>query len=194
MIIYNTEKTIERYGITPIKKLCSPQRELNQAIVDNESGDELLEWGAKLFYLDRRKCLQVVNFASKFTLLLFDVKVSEFPNILNYMLEYIADIYKNDKVMKKCLKKMLNEYPLYTFSKLTNRSIISTLNQTEKSLARYGYDYALYKYTKNGILQTKKINRDINRYWMCTTKNDKSTKRICCAEKFRELVVSRFDK
>lgn len=192
MIIYNTKETRERYRLTPIEKMSSPLREFNQAIVDKESGDELLEWGAKLFYFDRRKCLQVVNFASKFTLFLIDVKVDALPYVPDYMFNYIFDIYKNDKVMTRCLKKMVDMHPFCTFSNLTDRSIISTLNQTESSFADYGYRF--YDYIENGIMQSKKINRDINRNWLFTRKNGKSTEYFYGAERFRELVVSRFCK
>ena len=33
--------------------------------------------GLKLFYFDRRKCVQAANFASKLTLFLFDIKNEE---------------------------------------------------------------------------------------------------------------------
>lgn len=192
MIIYNTKETRERYNLTPIEKMSETLREFNQAILDKESGDELLEWGAKLFYFDRRKCLQVVNFASKFTLFLIDVKVDVFSNIPNYMFEYIFDIYKDDKLMTKCLKEMIDKHPFCTFSKLTNRSIISILNQTESSFANYGYRF--YEYIENGIMQSKKINRDINRDWIFSKKNGKDTEYFCSADKFRELVINRFNK
>lgn len=192
MIIYTTKETRERYNLTPIEKMSEPLKEFNQAILDKESGDELLEWGAKLFYFDRRKCLQVVNFASKFTLFLIDVKVNVFSNIPNYMFEYIFDIYKDDKLMIKCLKEMIDKHPSCTFSKLTNRSIISTLNQTESSFADYGYSF--YEYIENGIMQSKKINRDVNRDWIFSKKNGKETEYFCSADKFRELVVNRFNK
>ncbi len=192
MIIYCTKETRERYNLTPIEKMSEPLRVFNQAILDKESGDELLEWGAKLFYFDRRKCLQVVNFASKFTLFLIDVKVDVIADVPNFMFEYIRDIYKDDELMLYCLKKMTIEFPFCTFSKLTNRSIISTLNQTEGSFADYGYRF--YEYIENGIMQSKKINRDINRDWIFSKKNGKDTEYFYSADKFRELVVTRFNK
>ena len=67
MIIYATKQTIERHKIVLPQDMHSPIKEMALATVQKESGDRLLEWGAKLFYFDRRKCLQVVNFASKLT-------------------------------------------------------------------------------------------------------------------------------
>lgn len=190
MIIYNTKETRERYKFVPIEKMSEPLREFNQAIIDKESGDKLMEWGAKLLYFDRRKCLQVVNFASKFTLFLIDIKVGDIENIANMMFMYIEDIYKDDRIMLKCLDKMVAEHPFCTFSNLTNKSIIATLNHTEMTFANYGYRF--YEYIENGIMQSKKINRFLNRDWIFTMKNGNTTEYFNSADKFRELVVKRY--
>ncbi len=49
---------------------------------EDKTGDQLLEWGLKLFYFDGMKCVQAVNFASKLTLFLFDIKNEEIGYIL----------------------------------------------------------------------------------------------------------------
>ena len=68
MIIYATKQTRERYNLPKIENMPNDLKIFNQTIIEKESGNELLEWGAKLFYFDSKKCLQLVNFASKFTL------------------------------------------------------------------------------------------------------------------------------
>jgi len=73
MIIYATKLTFERYKLKLPAELTPPIDRIAQAVIEKESGDKLLEWGAKLFYFDKRKCIQVVNFASKFTLFLIDM-------------------------------------------------------------------------------------------------------------------------
>lgn len=60
-----------------------------------------MEWGGKLFYFDRRKCLQVVNFASKLTLVLVDIKVDDLPSVGNLIANYLFDVYSESKEMKK---------------------------------------------------------------------------------------------
>jgi hypothetical protein len=72
-------------------------------VIEKESGDKLLEWGAKLFYFDRRKCIQVVNFASKFTLFLIDIKVIDLENVGDMMAHYLLELYKSDREMTKAL-------------------------------------------------------------------------------------------
>lgn len=62
-----------------------------------ERGDRMLEWGAKLFYFDRRKCIQLSHFASKFTLFLCDIKVNDITDIGNLICHYFYDIYSDDQ-------------------------------------------------------------------------------------------------
>ena len=84
MIIYATKQTIERYGIKMPEDFQDPfTKQIALSVYDREKDDRLLEWGAKLFYFDRRKCIQFCNFASKFTVVLVDVKKAD--------LSYTAD-------------------------------------------------------------------------------------------------------
>ena len=192
MIIYATKQTRERYNLPEIKDMPNDLKTFNQAIIEKESGNELLEWGAKLFYFDSKKCLQLVNFASKFTLFLFDIKVKDVGDIANLMFEYIFDIYSDDEKMIECLNKMIKEHPFCTFSKLTNKSMISTLNTTETGFADYGNRF--YSYIENGILKTKQINYDVNKDWIFTMKVNNKTEWFMSGEKFRNLVVEKYSK
>ena len=80
MIIYGTKQTMERYGIPQIKDIQDlKQKEAPTNIYDAEHGDRMLEWGAKVFYFERRKCLQVCHFASKITFIFLDFKKKEIP-------------------------------------------------------------------------------------------------------------------
>lgn len=80
MIIYATKQTFERYKLKLPKELTPPINQIAETVIENERGNKILEWGAKLFYFDKRKCIQVVNFASKLTLFLVDVKVTDLEN------------------------------------------------------------------------------------------------------------------
>ena len=85
MIIYLTKESRERLNIPLTSEMKTDMKLLAEKVIEKESGDKLLEWGAKLFYFDRRKCLQVVNFASKLTLILIDIKVKDIADIPNIM-------------------------------------------------------------------------------------------------------------
>ena len=71
MILYATKETVKKYGIPMLEKFEDKKiREPLIAVRENEEGKEIFEWGMKVFYFDRRKCLQLVNFSSKFTIFL----------------------------------------------------------------------------------------------------------------------------
>ena len=190
MLIYVTKETFDKYKLKLPKDLKPPLDELAQTVMEKETGDRLCEWGGKLFYFDRRKCIQIVNFASKFTLFLVDVKLSDLPNIGDYIAEYIFDIYSEDKEMLSALKRMFEEHRYMCFSKLADRSIISTLNSTQSRFAEDGYRF--YDFISEGILHTKDINRKINSDWLFTMTINKKTEYFYAREKFREMVLDRY--
>ena len=190
MIMYVTKETFERYKLKPPEDLKPPLDELARTVIEKEAGDRLCEWGGKLFYFDRRKCIQIVNFASKFTLFLVDVKLSDLPKIGDYIAEYIFDIYSADKEMLSALGRMFEEHRYMCFSKLTDKSIISTLNSTQSRFAEDGYRF--YDFISDGILHTKDINRKINCDWLFTMTINKKTDYFYACEKFRELVLERY--
>ena len=190
MIIYVTKETFDKYKLKRPEDLKPPLDELARTVMEKEAGDRLCEWGGKLFHFDRRKCIQIVNFASKFTLFLVDVKLSDLPNIGDYIAEYIFDIYSEDKEMLSALNRMFEEHQYMCFSKLTDKSIISTLNSTQSRFAEDGYRF--YDFISEGILHTKDINRKINSDWLFTMTINKKTDYFYAREKFRALVLEQY--
>ena len=190
MLIYVTKETFDKYKLNRPEDLKPPLDALARTTIEKEARDRLCEWGGKLFYFDRRKCMQIVNFASKFTLFLVDIKLSNLPNIGDYIAEYIFDIYSADKEMLSALERMFEEHRYMCFSKLTDKSIISTLNSTQSRFAEDGYRF--YDFISEGILHTKDINRKINYDWLFTMTINKKTDYFYAREKFRELVLDRY--
>lgn len=190
MIIYATKQTFERYKLKLPSELTPPINIIAETVIKNEGGDKLLEWGAKLFYFDKRKCIQVVNFASKFTLFLVDIKVADLENVGDMMVHYLLELYKNDKQMTMALKKMFEGNPVTCFAKLTDKSAIATLNTTQRGFADDGYRF--YEFLRGGILHTMEINYAVNFKWLFTIKNNGKTEYIYAGEKFREIVLERY--
>lgn len=191
MIIYATKLTFERYSSLKLPKdLTPPLNEIAESIIEKESGDRLLEWGAKLFYFDKKKCIQVVNFASKLTLFLVDVKVADLENTSNMMAHYIFELYKEDKEMIVALNKMFEESPITCFNKLTDKSAIATLNKTQRDFTFDGYRF--YDFIREGVLHTLEINKEVNFKWLFTMKEQGKIEYIYAGEKFRELVLNRY--
>ncbi len=191
MILYATKQTLERFKLKLPEEMSDPLvAALVRSVIQREQGDSLLEWGAKLFYFDRRKCMQVVNFASKLTLFLVDIKLDDLPGVGNAIAEYMMDLYQDSAEMKMLLERLFEEHPVFAFSKLTNRSAIATLNRTQRTFLADGYE--LYRYIQDGILHTRKINRDVNRDWYFTRQEGKETIYFQSAEYFEQLLKKRY--
>ena len=191
MIFYVTKQTFERYKLKMPEDLQFPMNKIAEATIARESGDRLLEWGGKLFYFDRRKCFQFVNFASKLTLFVFDIKLDELPMVGNYIANYLIDIYSEDKKMVKLLERLFDEHTACCFSKLTDKSAISTLNRTQLTFADDGYRF--YDFIENGILNTRKINKLVNTDWLFTQTENGKTDYFYAADKFKQLLFERYE-
>lgn len=192
MIFYATQQTLEKYKLSTPENFRSEMGDIVRMIARKERGNRLYEWGCKLFYFDRRKCLQVVHFESKLTIFLIDIKMDDFAYAADTVAHYIFDIYDGDKVMKRALERYFNSAPIAVFDKITDRSIINTLNRTQRYWAQDGYFF--YSFIENGILQSKKINRTINRNWIFTRKVNGKTEYINSAEEFERIIKENFGK
>ena len=187
MILYATKQTIERYKLQMVDELSPEMSALAHAVIERDAGSMLHEWGIKLFYFDGKKCLQAVNFASKFTLFLFDIKIGELVNIGPLMVEYMLDLYQDDPEMIKCLHRMFEQDQYIAFAPLKNKSMISTLNLTQSDYAFDGQRF--WEYVENGVLHTREINRDVNFNYFFTYKAIGMKDYYYPAELFREQVM-----
>lgn len=192
MIIYVTKDTAERYKLKMPEDMTSPLKEVAASFIEKQQGDKLLEWGAKIFYFDRRKCLQVVNFASKLALFLVDVKVDDLLSVGSTMADYISDLYKDSREMQIYLKRLFEEDGFVVFSALKDKSIISTLNRNQSDYADDGY--RLYEFIENGILQTRKFNQNFNREWPVSRKVEGKKEYFYPADIFEQLLKERYSK
>lgn len=161
MILNCTQKTKEKFHIKYNgdfeDKIAD---EITKRIIDKEKHDDFLNWGLKYFSFDRRKCIQVINFKTKLNIYLFDIKVSDLENIGNIIANYLLEIYHDDELMIRLLHKYFSENHICVFSKLTNKSAISSLNSNETYFMEDGYRF--YDYIENNILKTIEINKDAN--------------------------------
>ena len=188
MILYVTKKTKERLNIPMIKELGDPFNLVAQMVYNQEKDNNLFEWGLKIFYMDKRKCLQAMNFASRFTIYIFDIHNQDIKYIGDVIARYLLELYKDDKIMMTCLKKMFDEHQLCIYSNLTNRSIISALNYNET--INVDYRGLFYEYIENSILNTTKINRDVNWNNIMNVIINGKKEYIVPGKYFRELFIS----
>ena len=187
MIIYATKQTMERYGLPDD---LHPEGNVVPIFAGRDVANPLREWGAKLFYFDRRKCLQVCNFASKFTIFLFDLKKEDIDLIGELLGFYLFELYSDDEEMKLAIIELFGLKPAVYFSKLTDKRIIATLNSTQRTFAADG-DY-FYRFIEDGVLDTMEINRRFNFDYIITDKIGGKTQYFMPNERFRELVLAEY--
>ncbi len=187
MIIYATKKTIDRFDLTTHEDFSEVfEHNIAETVFKAEQGESLLEWGAKIFCFDGRKCIQIYNFASQLRLILIDVKTDTVDNIGDMIAFYMMEVYSESKEMKKLLKKYFEESSVVCFAKLTDRSIVSKLNTFELYYLEGGN--RLYDYIENGILKSIELNRFINAKYPARERVDGKINFFMPAERFEELL------
>lgn len=186
MIIYCTKQTMERYKLKrPNEYKDHIIREVAEKVYEMEKDDRILEWGAKLFYFDRRKCIQLMNFASKLTIIAVDIKIDDLESLGNTIAEYLLYLYEANKEMTNILERLFEKHPIVVFDKLVDKSIISSLNRNQSFILDDGY--RLYEYIENNILKTRKFNKDINKIPVMQ-KIDGKQEYIFPIDRFEELL------
>lgn len=191
MILYVTKQTFERYKLKLPEEFSDPiAGALANAVLQRESGDRLLEWGGKLFYFDRRKCLQAVNFASKLTFVLVDIKMEDREYIGSLIAHYMLKLYEANKEMTHLIKRLFKEHPAVCFSRLKDKSAIATLNHTQTNYLLDGL--RLGEFIWDGILHTVELNNEINRNWLFTQRINGRSEYIYPAERFEQLLCERY--
>ena len=133
-----------------------------------------------------------MNFESKLTVFLFDIEKEQIAYIGDAIARYLLDIYEDDKVMVKSLEKLFKKYPMCAFSKLKDKSIISSLNRNQLYFADDGYRF--YDYIENGILKTREINKKANWDNILSIKINGKVEYIYPAEYFKKLLLERMNK
>ena len=160
MIYYATKETMERYKLKTPVQLRFEIAPVAQAVIQRERGKRIYEWGCKLFYFDRRKCLQIMHFETKLVVFLINFKMNDLEHTGNAVANYLLDMYADDLGMQQALKAYFAASPVVCFDRITDKSIISSMNGIQTRWAWDGYHF--YDYIKDGILHTKQINRDVN--------------------------------
>lgn len=191
MILYLTKKTVDRFDVKLPEELDSSAKDHVTALMQKEQGNGLLEWGAKIFYFDRRKCIQFTNFATRFTLFRVNIKKKQIMESYDFIKRTLLDMYRGDNLMIEALHKMFTESPDFCFGRLKDQSVISTLNYTQRTFLDDGYALENYLDDENNLLVWK-VNYDVNFDWLLTMNiNGKRDYSYSC-ERFHDLVMEKY--
>lgn len=190
MILYITKKTKDRFNIPLYSELTDELELLARNILVKEQ-DDIFKWGVKIFYFDRRKCLQIMNFASKVSIFLIDIKVKDVKEISNMLAYYLKIIYEDDLEVVELLDRYFKETPISFFDTLKDRSVIGSLNHNERYFLEGGY--RLYDFIENGTLHTIRINKQFNFRYIVGKKSNGKTEYIVPGEEFKKMLSQRYE-
>lgn len=190
MILYITKKTKDRFNITLYSELTDELELLARNILVKEQ-DDIFKWGVKIFYFDRRKCLQIMNFASKVSIFLIDIKVKDVKEISNMLAHYLKIIYEDDLEVVELLDRYFKETPISFFDTLKDRSVIGSLNHNERYFLEGGY--RLYDFIENGTLHTIRLNKQFNFRYIVGKKSNGKTEYIVPGEEFKKMLSQRYE-
>ena len=190
MILYITKKTKDRFNIPLYSELTDELELLARNILVKEQ-DDIFKWGVKIFYFDRRKCLQIMNFASKVSIFLIDIKVQDVKEISNMLAHYLKIIYEDDLEVVELLDRYFKETPISFFDTLKDRSVIGSLNHNERYFLEGGY--RLYDFIENGTLHTIRINKQFNFGYIVGKKSNGKTEYIVPGEEFKKMLSQRYE-
>ena len=190
MILYITKKTKDRFNIPLYSELTDELELLARNILVKEQ-DDIFKWGVKIFYFDRRKCLQIMNFASKVSIFLIDIKVQDVKEISNMLAHYLKIIYKDDLEVVELLDRYFKETPISFFDTLKDRSVIGSLNHNERYFLEGGY--RLYDFIENGTLHTIRLNKQFNFRYIVGKKSNGKTEYIVPGEEFKKMLSQRYE-
>ncbi len=189
MILYITKKTKDRFNIPVYSELSDELKSLASNILSKEQ-DDIFKWGAKIFYFDRRKCLQIMNFASKVNIILVDIKVQDVDEISNMLANYLKIIYKDDLEAVELLDRYFKETPISFFDNLKDSSVIGSLNYNERYFLEDGY--RLYDFIEDGILHTINLNKHFNFSHIVGKNSDGKKDYIVPGEEFKKMLSKRY--
>jgi len=161
MILYPTKKTAEVFGAPMADSATDPVlTPVINAVLNAEKGNGLQEWGLKLFYLQGKKCLQAIHFASHFTVVLFDVRKADLPETANRIAMTVFDAFDGEPETQEALAGLFRKGPISVWDRLQNKSVLSSLNRNESMLLT---NWGFYEsFAAKGKLNPKEVHKFIN--------------------------------
>lgn len=190
MIFYPTKDTMTRYKLQFPDKLPPQEKENALALLEKEQGNRLLEWSGKIFHYQGKKCLQVLHFASKFTLFFMDLKQSEMIFLQKMIEETTVNLFLDDPEMRKSLLLMFGSSPDFCVQKLTDRSAVSSMNRTYLDFC--GDGCYLEVYHENDTFRVDKMNEKVNFNYLTGIKVEGKQDYVYTGEHFRNLVIQAY--
>ena len=190
MIYYPTKTTKEKYKIELYNESGITQEDILKAYLP-EDGSDLFKWGLKVFHFQRKKCLQVTNFASKLTIFLVDVKTKDIEEVPNMVEMCVKMLFDYDEDFSNIVEKYFSEAGDIVYDALKDRKIISALNNNERNYLGNG-DVLNDFIDETGTLYLMDMNYDYNFNYLASKNIDGKKEYIFPAEEFMKLLILRY--
>lgn len=89
----------------------------------------IFSWHANLLTINRRKAVLLINDDSRYPVLLFGLKAANFKILNKLIVLAIKETFLAEGFSPEIVEKYLNDAGTVTFTRTTNRSVLSTMNQ-----------------------------------------------------------------
>ncbi len=188
MDISVTKRTAERYNLDSRIKLDTKIT----ASVGNSNTNDIFSWGAKVFYIQGKKSLQIMNMASKLTFVIIDIANKDLEEINELIYAYMIELMWDDASIRDFIQQYINDdsEKKLNFYYLKERSTISSLNYTQRTLL--DDPEFIYSFVKDGILNVSEMNYYLNREYLVTIPIDGKKEYYYACEYFKDLLVLKY--
>lgn len=189
MVFHITQGFANRFNLTMADALPAEEKVSAMHLLKIKKWDPLVAWGIKGFDFGKYKCFQMLNFATKFSLFVFNVEDGSVENLGDIIWEYMNVIYAGDEEMLAALEKYFTVNRYSVFTPLLDKPSLASLVRNEQMFTNLE---KLGKYVDGGVLQTKKLNTEYNKGYLVARIFRGKTEFIVPADRFRQLVIERF--
>lgn len=114
--------------------------EMKQKLGENPKTEPVFTWHASLLNLHRRKAVLLINNQSLYPILLLGLKVQDFEQFGKIIEDAIKTVFLAEGIPPETIGKYFKEAGHITFTKTSDRSVISAMNQVAEFAAYYEPD------------------------------------------------------
>ena len=120
--------------------------------------DPLWSWHAKVFHVERRKCILVTNDSTLLCMFIPGLKSPDFKTFSIIFGQYLFKILLNEEIPQKQIETVLSECENIQYAKTNNRSVLGSMNDQNFQL-----EYIIQDAGGLAATDIYELNRQVNR-------------------------------
>lgn len=102
---------------------------LKPNIIEKNTDHDLHAWHANYFNIDRKKCFVIMNDMTRFCIILYGVKKSDFKDPIYMIQKALLFAMHFEGYPEKMVLKYVNQIKEITYGKTKNRTLVAQLNR-----------------------------------------------------------------